>query len=98
MSAYQNITSLTDAFVVTNTITDGYFAPGIMVVIWIVLFGYALPQGRAQAITYASLIAGLCGMLLNIMGIIPYWVLTADLILFAIGIFMLMAERKSFEA
>lgn len=97
MSAYNNITDITDMVTVTNTVTDGYFGPGIAVAVWIVLFGFGLAYGRAQAITYSSSITLLILFVENSMGLVPYWAIIADLILLAVGIFMLLNERPSSE-
>lgn len=97
MSAYENMTSITDMVTVTNTVTDGYFAPGIAMAVWIVLFGWSLGYGRAQAMIYASSITFIVLLIENVLGLVPYWAIIGDLILLAIGLVMLMVDRGNHE-
>lgn len=97
MSSYENITGLTDAFEVSNSLADGMIAIGVPLLLWIALFGWNVRKGRAEAITYASLATGIVLLLENIAGLVEYWVIIADLILFALGLFMMFNERKAIE-
>lgn len=96
-SAFENATSMTDFFTVANTVSDGLLAFGFPLVVWVALFGYNVSKGRAEAITYSSFVTGIVLLLENMAGLVDYWVIIADLILLAIGIFMLLMERRQYE-
>lgn len=94
MSSYENITGFADAITVTNTISDGLLAVGLPVVVWVALFGWNLRHGRAEAISYASFAVGIILIVENVWGLVEYWVVIADLLLLALGVFMIMLERR----
>jgi hypothetical protein len=94
MSAFQNVTSLTDAFVATNTVSGGTFAYGIPIIVWIAIFGFAMPNGRSQAITAASFVTGIMLLLMNMVGLVQYWVIILDLVVLSVGIVGIFLERR----
>lgn len=96
MPTYENVTEFDSYLVAINTITGGWFLPSVMVVFFLVLFLSNLRFGRAKALTVSSFTVGLILLVFNVEGLINYWVITADLILFAIGVFMLLLEKYRF--
>lgn len=96
MSNFTNVTDFTEFFAASDAVSGGILGIGIPVLMWIAMFGFALRDGREKALIYASFGTGIILMLENIAGITEYWLITADLLLLALGIFMLLHERGRF--
>lgn len=97
MSAFQNVTSFTEAFQVADTLSGGFLAIGFPVVFWIALFGFSMNYGRAHAMTAASFLTAIILLIENMVGFVDYWVIVADLVLLAIGLGMIFMERRAYE-
>lgn len=97
MSNFTNVTGFTEAFQVANTMSDGYLAVGFPVVFWIALFGFSMSYGRAHAMTAASFLTAIILLIENMVGLVDYWVIVADLVLLAIGLGMVFMERRAYE-
>jgi len=97
MSAFENITGLTDALVVSNTLTGGYLTLGFPVVVFIAIFGYTLAYGRSHAITTASFITMLILLVENMLGMVQYWAIIVTGVLFALGVVMVLMERRGID-
>jgi len=95
MSAFENITGLTDALTVANNITDGLLVLGFPMLVWVAVFSYYLPtNGRGNAMTGASFVSLIIVFMLNMVGLIEYWMIVANLMLFAVSAAMMMLERR----
>lgn len=97
MSHFENITSMTEAFQIANTMSDGMLGAGFPVVFWIALFGFSISYGRGHAITAASFLTAIILLVENLVGMVDYWMIIADLILLAIGLGMIFMERRAYE-
>ncbi len=97
MSHFQNVTSFTEAFSVANTMSDGFLAIGFPVVFWIALFGFSMNYGRSHAMTAASFLTAIILLIENMVGLVDYWIIVADLVLLAIGLGMVFMERRASE-
>lgn len=96
MTYFENVTGFTSFFTTADSYSGGLLAIGVPLVLWVSLFGYTVQKGRAEAMTYASFVTGVILLLENIAGLVDYWVIMADLILLAIGIFMVFMERRDY--
>ena len=96
MSNFTNVTGWTDLFEAANTTSDGMLAIGFPIVVWVAIFGWSLgTNGRSEALVSASFITLVLTFFENLAGWIDFWVVIANLILLALGIFMLMLERRA---
>lgn len=96
MGAYENVTGFTEFYEAANTHSGGLLALTLPVVLWVALFGFALVNGRSKAIVFASFVTGILLLIENLLGLVDYWVIVADMILLTLGIFMLMLEGRRF--
>ena len=96
MSNFTNVTDFTEFFTASDAVSGGLLAIGFPVLMWIIMFGFALRDGREKALIFASFGTGIILLLENIAGLVEYWVITADLLLLALGVFMLLHERGKF--
>jgi general stress protein CsbA len=97
MTTFTNITSITGAFAWANNLTGGFIGIGFPIVVWVALFAAGISHGRGHGITFASFVTGILLLMENMMGWVQFWVITADLILLVIGVYMMLQERRSFE-
>jgi len=73
-------------FTWSNEVTDGMFAPIIVVVVWAVAFNYLQAYKTEQAFLAANFIALLTGTLLLFGGIMPEFMVVALAILTGISV------------
>lgn len=94
MGAFENVTSLTDYFVAGNTLTDGILVHALVVVVFLVLFFSSIVYGRSKALTFASFSTGVLLLVLNIQGLVDYWLIIADLLLFSVGVIVMLGKGE----
>lgn len=97
MSAFENVSSFGDAITAANTLSDGLLAGGFPVVFFVAIYGFTMPGGRAHAIVSAAFLTAPILLVENMLGLVDYWVIVADLIILAGGLLMLTLERRSME-
>ncbi len=94
MSHFTNMTSMTDFLIAANNVTSGFLAYSMVVMCWVSLFFVGMAYGRAKAITFSSFITGLVILFLNNLGLVPFWMMIADLFLFSIGAGMILISKR----
>ncbi len=95
MSFFDNATSMGDLVIAANNVSGGYYVVAIVVTLWVVLFGITYQYGRSKAITYSSFITGMALLFLNLLGLAPFWWITADGVLFMFGLFMMQQAKQN---
>lgn len=91
---YTNMTSFTDLMVQSNTFTGDFFGVSVFITLFCVLTLLSLPYGKNKALVFASFAAGVLGMFMNMAGLLPYWLLAADAIVFGIAFFLMVQNRQ----
>lgn len=93
ISNFENITGIVEMMQISNSMTGGWFYYSIPITVWGVIFFSTMSWGRSEAIVSASFITGVILAILNMVGAISYWLIVVDLILLALGLFMLISSR-----
>lgn len=94
MAILNNTTSITDILINANAVTSGYLIWSYVVLIWCSIFFFASPYGRSKAALTSSFITGIILLVLNILELVPYWLLLVDLGLFAISFIAMMFSKR----
>lgn len=85
MTYFDNISNLTDFLIASNSASQGIFGYTIAILLWMVMFLGTMPFGRGKAMMFASFMSAIITMFLGNLGLVPYWVLIGDGLLFALG-------------
>lgn len=91
---FNNATSYTELLVIANNITGGWLVFSIVVSFALVLFVYNLPYGKWRAMVSSTFLTGLLILMFNMAGMIQFWVITLDLFLFVLGLFMMIQSKE----
>jgi len=95
MSHFNNITSLTDALTIADGLSGGMIVYGFPLVVWIAVFAYSLPtNGRANSMAGASFVTLIIIFIFNMVGLLPFYLIIADLVLLTISVALVMLERR----
>jgi len=94
MGNFSNITGFTGLLEKSNELSDGMIGIAFPLLVWIALFGYGIQYGRSKAIVYASFVTMIVLAIENYMSMVEYWVIVANGILLALGIFMLLLDKR----
>lgn len=94
ISNFSNVSNYTTAFQKANTMTDGYFMFGAIVVVYLCFFLYYLPNGKWKSLAYSSFITGIIGMMLNLAGMLQWFYLIIIAFGFVTGLFMLLVAKR----
>lgn len=94
ISNFSNVTNYTSAFQKANTMTDGYFMFGLIVVTYACVFLYYLPNGKWKSLTYSSFIAGILGLMMNLAGMLQWYFLVIIAFGFVAGLFMMLVAKR----
>lgn len=95
MAAFENITDMTTYFTAANTYTDNYLVFGLVCTVFLVVLMSSLRFGRERALISSSFSTILVMMILNIFGLMPFWMIAVALIILAIGLYMLILGKQS---
>lgn len=99
LTTYFNTTSMQsiEGFVIAaNTATSGYLAWSMAVVGWVSIFFVVMPHGRSKAIAVSSFINGIVLLIMGNMGLVPWWLIVVDVLLFGVGVGLLMVNKKRY--
>ena len=97
MSAFENATSFTDLLTVANTLTDGYLIYALNFSVFVVLFLSSMGYGKGKALFYSSFVTGILMLVLNIVGLCPWFLLVINGAAMAFGIFMLYTSKNEYS-
>lgn len=96
MVLFENATSITETLTIANTLSDGLLVYSFIVTMFCVLFFSTVSFGRSRALQFSSLITGLLMLILNNMGLVPWWFLVGDMVIFGIATFMLQQKKNEY--
>lgn len=97
MTAFQNVTSMTDFIRIGNTMTDGLLAFSFVICIQVVFFLVTLRFGTWKALTYSSFIVILLEVILKMVNLVQDWMIILSVVTLAIGIFQMLATKISYS-
>jgi hypothetical protein len=89
-----NITNMTGAFVWANSVTSYWFAPVIMIIVWIVAFLSLKIYSTARALASASFLMMLVAIFFRVIGLIGNLVVIGAGVITAVSIIWLWFEGK----
>lgn len=89
-----NMSTISEFAISANTATGGYLIWSFVGVMAIALFFLSLPYGRSKAAALSTFITGIVLITLNRMGLVEWWVLALDALVFGASIILIMINKK----
>ena len=84
----QNLTTITKMFNYANEVSDGIFGIGLILSIYIIIWGYLTTKGEkvADSAAAAGFITSMLGVIIYVMGLIEGWHLFATFTTFILAV------------
>lgn len=96
MGAFDNATDFKTFIEASNVVSGNYLVYAIPITIFIVLLFANFKHGRSRAITVASYATFFVVLFLNTVGLMPYYLVMASLMLLALGTFGVLVGKQVF--
>lgn len=90
----ENITNMTSVFVWANSVTSSWFAPVLMLIVWVVAFLSLKVYSTARALASSSFLMLLMAIFFRVIGLISNVILIASVVITIISIVWLWFEGK----
>lgn len=79
--------------IIANNLSEGYLIYTFVFVIFVVLFLSSMRWGKEKALTYSAFVTGVVLLLLNVAGLVQYWMIVLDGVLLMIGLFLVTRAK-----
>ena len=93
-SYFTNTTTLQSFTLAANNATGGLLLWSFVGVVAVSLFFAGMPYGRSKASALSSFITGIILLILNNMGLVDWWLLALDALVFGASIILIMMNKK----